>query len=97
MSEGHHALNAGAGEGVAYFRLAGVREQADRQRGAPGVRDGVGQRGDRNDVDMVKGVCDEVVVLDFGAPDLCRDSEEVRRDPAVRAAYLGDLAPEALS
>lgn len=43
-----------------------------------------------HDMNFVNGVCDEVVVLDFGKIIAAGSPSAIRLDPAVIAAYLGD-------
>jgi sulfate-transporting ATPase len=43
-----------------------------------------------HDMNFVMGVCDQVVVLDFGTLIAAGTPDAVRSDPAVIAAYLGD-------
>ncbi|MDH4144595.1 MAG: branched-chain amino acid ABC transporter permease/ATP-binding protein [Acidimicrobiia bacterium] len=47
-----------------------------------------------HDMNFVMSVCDEIVVLDFGRKIADGPREQVRNDPAVIAAYLGDSEDE---
>jgi branched-chain amino acid transport system ATP-binding protein len=50
-----------------------------------------------HDLELVMGVCDEVVVLDRGQLLASGPPETVRRDPAVRIAYIGGADDQAAS
>jgi len=50
-----------------------------------------------HDMNFVMSVCDHIVVLDFGRQISEGTPEEVRRDPAVVAAYLGEDEGETLA
>lgn len=47
-----------------------------------------------HDMNFVMGVCDDIVVLDFGRMIAHGSPDEVRNDPAVIAAYLGQKSDD---
>ena len=47
-----------------------------------------------HDMTMVMGVCDHIVVMDFGEKIAEGPPDVVRRDPVVVAAYLGEPTSE---
>jgi branched-chain amino acid transport system ATP-binding protein len=67
---------------------------ADLIRGLPGAGDSqCSVLLVEHHMDLVMGVCDQVVVLDFGRLVAAGRPDEVRTDPVVAAAYLGTDVP----
>jgi sulfate-transporting ATPase len=50
-----------------------------------------------HDMSFVMGLCDRIVVMDFGKPLASGTPATIRNDPAVVAAYLGEPEPDAVS
>ncbi|MCB1480485.1 MAG: ABC transporter ATP-binding protein [Rhodobiaceae bacterium] len=48
-----------------------------------------------HDMDVVFGVCERITVLNYGRVVASGTPDEIRRDPEVRAAYLGESAGHA--
>jgi sulfate-transporting ATPase len=69
-----------------------TQELADLIRTVVGTY-GIGVLLVEHDVDMVLGLCDEVVVLDVGRVIFRGAPTDVLADPGVRAAYLGESEP----
>ncbi len=68
------------------------RESAELNRLLLDIRDreGIGILLIEHDMSVVMGISDHIVVLDYGRCIAAGSSEEIRRDPAVIRAYLGE-------
>jgi len=50
-----------------------------------------------HDMEFVLGLCEDVYVLDFGQLLAHGSPDEIRRNPAVQAAYLGEESTDAVA
>jgi branched-chain amino acid transport system ATP-binding protein len=68
------------------------RESGELKRLLTGIRDreGIGILLIEHDMSVVMGISDHVVVLDYGRCIASGPASDVRRDPAVMRAYLGE-------
>jgi branched-chain amino acid transport system ATP-binding protein len=68
------------------------RESGELKRLLTGIRDreGIGILLIEHDMSVVMGISDQVVVLDYGRCIASGPASDVRRDPAVMRAYLGE-------